>query len=145
MQDAALLADFASMYRNTLSYKTTRNVRPSTVEMALECEVIISPRYRRDIAEISPSTVEMALECEVIISPRYRRSRACERACHHACVHMHYDPDYVLITILITGGRVHVQPSEYMHYDPDYILITILITGGRVHVQPSDRRQVPQA
>ena len=40
MQDAALLADFASMYRNTLSYKTTRNVRPSTVEMALECEVI---------------------------------------------------------------------------------------------------------
>ena len=119
MQDAALLADFASMYRNTLSYKTTRNVRPSTVEMALECEVIISPRYRR--------------------------SRACERACHHACVHMHYDPDYVLITILITGGRVHVQPSEYMHYDPDYILITILITGGRVHVQPSDRRQVPQA
>ena len=61
-QDASLLADFATMYRNTLSYKTTRNVRPSTVEMALECEVGFN---RRDLAEISPSTVEMALECEV--------------------------------------------------------------------------------
>lgn len=35
--DAALLADFAQLYRNTLSYKHTRNVREST-EIALQME-----------------------------------------------------------------------------------------------------------
>ena len=67
MQDAALLADFASMYRNTLSYKTTRNVRPSTVEMALECEVIISPRYRRDLARVSARVIMLVCICIAIL------------------------------------------------------------------------------
>jgi hypothetical protein len=37
--DAALLSDFAALYRNTLSYKSTRNVRSSTVDTALDVDV----------------------------------------------------------------------------------------------------------
>ena len=36
--DATLLADFARLWRNTLSYKTTRNIRGHT-EHALQMEV----------------------------------------------------------------------------------------------------------